>query len=398
MLPANRDHQIVVGRVADAVRTAGGPALDSAAARKMLAQLRPELDEIARGYDGAASRVWRLPRGLTTAVAIAAVVALVVVARQWRDAGGRRQVARVVATPVTPVTPVTPATPVTPYVINVPQGSHVRAAVGRGYVTVVGPGRLAITSNVDAGYTLSLTSGALIAEIPPAAAPARVVTRTAILSVGASVFLAWDRGARTEVAVSRGAVVYRDAKSGAEVTLRAPHNMNSKLGELLRTYVGARPSDTVDHRRAATSFTPRPRPSHRTMRSRTPAPAATPTPTPAPPTVEEQYQKAEAALAAGDSAEAARLWKRLVARAPTHTLAELALYDLARLAMRQGKSELSLGFLDRLVRSSRDDALVEPASWLRCTLLRKRGDTRAASCTRRFHRRFPNARRDQGDR
>ena len=68
-----------------------------------------------------------------------------------------------------------------------------------------------------------------------------------------------------------------------------------------------------------------------------------------------------------DLAEAAL--KDLVRAHSNHPLADSALYDLARLSVRRGQRSDALRYVDLLLRRDRDEGLIEPASWLRCSLV-----------------------------
>ena len=110
---------------------------------------------------------------------------------------------------------------------------------------------------------------------------------------------------------------------------------------------------------------------------------------------EERYDKAEAALRAGEADEAEAYWRDMVRRYPEHALTDLALYDLAQLAARRGRHGQALGYVKSVLARDRDPALREPASWLRCQLV---GELAAAaearSCLEEFRASFPGSPHD----
>ena len=106
--------------------------------------------------------------------------------------------------------------------------------------------------------------------------------------------------------------------------------------------------------------------------------------------MEERYDSAEAALRAGEYDEAEAHWQDLVRRYPEHALADLALYELAQLASRRGRGAEAMRWVELVLRRDRDPQLREPASWLRCTLLKDRPDE-LASCLEEFRAAFPQS-------
>ena len=131
-------------------------------------------------------------------------------------------------------------------------------------------------------------------------------------------------------------------------------------------------------------------PVHRHRVARRPAPPTTAPSTPsAVRTAEERYQEAEAALRAARPDDAEAAWRDLVATYPDHPLADLALYDLARLAVRRGHRRAALDYAERVLARGRDPSLREPAAWLRCELLAELDPPAYAPCARAFAAEFP---------
>jgi len=129
-----------------------------------------------------------------------------------------------------------------------------------------------------------------------------------------------------------------------------------------------------------------------------PRPPTTPepesTPKPHVETVDELYAAAEAAMHADDEATAQARLTDVVRRFPSDPLADSALYELARLAVKQKARARARGYLDELLARGGDPAMREPARFLRCRLDVDAGSANAGSCLAAFRRDFVSSPHD----
>jgi hypothetical protein len=130
-----------------------------------------------------------------------------------------------------------------------------------------------------------------------------------------------------------------------------------------------------------------------------PAPPASPPPPaerPAPPvTAAQLYEDAETAMRGGRPRAARDALQRLLERFPDDREAELARYDLARLAFEAGEWQAADAQLAAL-RGTADPALAELAASLDCRVAHaRRALPRAAACLETFRKRFPHSPHDR---
>lgn len=327
--------------------------------------------------------------------------------------------------------------------LRVPDGARVGAHVPDGAIELRGPIEVSIREGLDGGWELVQRGGHLIVEIDArdGRPPIRIRTLTALVEVVGTAFSIRDEETATRVSVLRGAVEVdgRRIEAGhpldpreraaieAHVASRRPPPRQGRLiraldpdvssvrvgasvighGPLL-AWVDADPQgDAVEidrteaprPPRSVTPAAPSPAPgAERTARASAnqreaaahELPPAEPPPPALPPLTgaPELYEQAEAALRRDDRDVAAALWRELLAHHPRHRLADLALYDLARLAARRGRQDEALALIDRLLERDRDPTLREPANWLRCRIVPVE---HRAGCIAGFRRDFPDS-------
>ncbi|MEJ7597603.1 MAG: FecR domain-containing protein [Kofleriaceae bacterium] len=122
-----------------------------------------------------------------------------------------------------------------------------------------------------------------------------------------------------------------------------------------------------------------------------PPTSSPPSPPPAtPPTDDELYRAAELALADRNPAAADRALDRLVTEHPGSPLVEQALYDRARLAHHKRAWGAARRHLDRLL-ALPAPRLAEPARYLACRIAVEARDGEAASCLAEYRKMYPHS-------
>ena len=255
----------------------------------------------------------------------------------------------------------------------VPAGVRVRGRIGeRVRFTLVGPGQVAAFA-VGGGADLDLARGRLLVEYDGhGGEPLRVRSPAAITTVVGTLFAVEARGQTSLVAVARGSVAVEGAGgrvqrvaagrswlADATDTEPIPSDLAADLaaqhvdappttGDDARTggpdRLNDRSNDRLNDRPRATGTDPRPR------RPQRPASADT--------DAESAYAAAEELMRAGSTTAARRALIDFVAAYPADPRGELALLDLAQLALAAGHPIEARGYVARLLASSKDDALV----------------------------------------
>jgi hypothetical protein len=265
----------------------------------------------------------------------------------------------------------------------VPAGARFRGRIGaRVRFTLVGPGELSAFT-VAGGTDLDLASGRLLVDFDGhgGGETLRVRSPGAVTTVVGTLFAVDARGRTSRVAVARGSVAVEGA--GARVQqIAAGSSWRTEAAEpepipgdlaadLAAQVVPVAPASDHDDPADHASPPPVPQPpgvsvtASRTDRARiagTDARAKHP-PTRAveEPDAESAYAAAEELMRAGSTTAARRALLDFVTGHPTDPRAELALLDLARLALAAGHPIEARGYVARLLSSTKDDALIDLA-------------------------------------
>jgi hypothetical protein len=360
------DHQIA-GPLRDAHveldqlhRARLGSALEAALDREDQARRTP-----------ASRRSWRWLAGGSLALAAAAAAVLV-----WRRAP--QPVTMVAPAPVVARAPAPVAPPLlvphgqageggpTPATSLVAlAGEMARATIGaRVRLTLVGPGRVSVLAAAQPGdLELLLEGGRLLADYDGRpGGTLRVRSPGAVTTIVGTLFAVEATPFGSRVAVAHGRVRTQDA-SGRQWQVGAGTNWSSadeRLSPLPRDLAVALREHELSWAgnvpATATATAPR-----------RPAPAP-PAVRPAQPAedLDALYARAEAAMRRRDNDEARRILEVIATRDPAGGAGELALLDLARLALAQGDRSAARQVLARLPVPLHDPALDETAAHLRC--------------------------------
>ncbi len=341
--------------------------------------------------------------------------------------------------------------------LSVPARSRVRATIAGAEIEVRGPSELSIAADVVGGWQLTLQGGELIAVTEERAAPIAVRVDNSRVVVASGAFIVRDLDAAPQVSLLRGTASLdgRPIPAGSDLsppdraaiealvaprrdppdTDRAPSVQLERTAPepAPREPLTREPSPLAPAPRAPAPLAPAPRETMAreqraaeqaatareqrgaeqaatareqrgaeqaaTAREQRAAEQAAPEPVPAEPpktpTASELYRQAEEALHAGRRDRAAILFRTLADDYPDDSLADDALYDLARLAVRRGRRAEARRAIDRLLADDRPTPLREPAAWLRCQL--SAGEERAR-CEREFRQEYPASPHSSGER
>jgi len=252
-----------------------------------------------------------------------------------------------------------------------PAGARLRGRIGeRVRFTLVGPGEVAAFA-VAGGTDLELASGRLIVDYDGRAGgqTLRVHSPGAVTTVVGTLFAVEAFGRTSRVAVARGAV----AVEGAGGRLQQIAAGRSWLADAPETesIPGDLAADLAAQDVAASGATGRGEPRD-DVREASPAPQPSVTGAhvrlrraPHPPAgkrdAETAYAAAEELMRAGSTAAARGALLEFVTAHPADPRAELALLDLARLALAAGHPIEARGYVARLLASTKDEALVDLA-------------------------------------
>jgi TolA-binding protein len=106
---------------------------------------------------------------------------------------------------------------------------------------------------------------------------------------------------------------------------------------------------------------------------------------------EALYAAAERTMREGQVGRAAELLEELLVKFPAARNRDLAQYDLALAAYKQGDYAHAIGLLERLEQQSMRPSLRELSAYLRCRAVHARTPEDAPACFEGFRRRFPNS-------
>jgi len=255
-------------------------------------------------------------------------------------------------------------------------GEKARATIGaRVRLTLVGPGRVSVLAAAQPGdLELLLEGGRLLADYDGrAGGTLRVRSPGAVTTVVGTLFAVEVTPFGSRVAVAHGRVRTQDA-SGRQWQVGAGTNWSSadeRVSPLPRDLALA----LHEHEVSWTGNVPAPAPTE-TPRRPAHAPPAARASQPAE-DLDALYARAESAMRGRDNGEARRLLDMIARRDPGGAAGEVALLDLARLALAQGDRATARQVLARLPAPLHDPALEETAAHLRC---RAAGDADDGSC------------------
>jgi len=250
-----------------------------------------------------------------------------------------------------------------PRPLVVPAGRREQGRIGeRVRFTLVGPGEVSAFAAAD-GAELDLTSGRLLVDYDGQDGETlRVRSPGAVTTVVGTLFAVEARGSTSRVAVARGVVAVegagarlRQILAGQSWLAEAPETepIPSDLAADLAGQDGAAPAAT-DRGELANPDPPRVVATGARARRR-----------PEPPHVtgdaEAEYAAAEELMRAGAAPAARKALLDVVAAHPGDPRAELALLDLARLALAAGRPMEARRHVERLLASTKDDALANLA-------------------------------------
>ncbi len=246
-------------------------------------------------------------------------------------------------------------------------GERARAAIGtRVRLTLVGPGRLLVLPVVRAEeIELVLDGGRLLADYDGHAGGTLIIRSPgAVTTVVGTSFAIDVTPFGTRVGVAHGRVRSEDAtgqvwhvaagtswtSAGGQVR-RLPDDLAAALAEHEAAWAG-----DLDGSPAPALPEPKVRAPHRAARGSSVDGVA----------LDAIYAQAEEAMRRRDLLQARHALQTIVARDPTGWLREIALCDLARLALGEGDQAEARRLLSRLPASLHDPALAETADHLRC--------------------------------
>ena len=266
-----------------------------------------------------------------------------------------------------------------PRPLVVPAGRRERGRIGeRVRFTLVGPGEISAFA-VEGGAELDLASGRVLIDYDGRGGETlRVRSPGAVTTVVGTLFAVEARGAASRVAVARGSVAVEGAGTrvvripagrswltetpetepipsdlaadlaGQDVPAAANTDHGEHAGD-----AGESPSTTRTASVPASAGRDRPRVAGTEVRARR---------RPEPPgDAESQYAAAEELMRAGSTPAARKALLDVVAAHPGDPRAELALLDLARLALAAGRPMEARRHVERLLASTKDDALIDLA-------------------------------------
>ncbi len=253
------------------------------------------------------------------------------------------------------------------------RGDKARATIGtRVRLTLIGPGRLSVLPAVRADeIDLVLDGGRLLIDYDGhAGGTLRIRSPGAVTTVVGTSFAVDVTPFGTRVGVAHGRVRTEDAagqvwqvatgtswtSAGGQVR-RLPDELSAALAEHEEAWAGGPAAPQALVRTAQTARGP-----HRVPRGESVDVA-----------VDAIYAQAEEAMRRHDLAQARYALETVLARDPTGPLGEIALLDLARLALAQGERVEARRFLSRLPAPLHDPALLETANHLRCRANRPSG-------------------------
>ena len=326
----------------------------------------------AAAPERAARRTKLSHRGAVAVALAAAVAAALIAAPSLRRAPGPIVSERARdPLPIAPEGdgPAPAARPSAPLVV--PAGARFRGRIGeRVRFTLVGPGEISAFA-AGGGTDLDLASGRLVVDYDGHGGQIlRVRSPGAVTTVVGTLFAIEARGRTSLVAVARGSVAVEGA--GARVQKIAAGR--SWLADAVETepIPSDLAADLVAQDVAAAPATGGAEPADSASRQPPPAPPATvpataarhdrprraPQPPPGDKDAETAYSAAEELMRTGSTTAARRALLDFVAAHPADPRAELALLDLARLALAAGHPIEARGYVTRLLASTKDDALV----------------------------------------
>jgi hypothetical protein len=240
-----------------------------------------------------------------------------------------------------------------PRALVVPAGGREQGRIGdRVRFTLVGPGEVS-AFGVVGGTELDLAGGRLLVEYDGNGEDIlRVRSPGAVTTVVGTLFAVEARGRASRVAVARGAVTVESVTAGIHRIAAGRSWLTETLEtEPLPSDVAA---DLAAHDRAAVAPSDRAPLAQAEVRPRRAA-----RPAPGAPDADVAYAAAEDLMRAGSATAARRALLDLVAAHPGDPRAELALLDLARLALAAGHPVEARGYLKRLLGSTDDAALID---------------------------------------
>jgi ferric-dicitrate binding protein FerR (iron transport regulator) len=265
-----------------------------------------------------------------------------------------------------------------PRPLAVPAGKRVQGRIGeRVRFTLVGPGEFSAFAVVG-GTELELARGRLLLEYDGNGGEdiLRVRSPGAVTTVVGTLFAVEARGQASRVAVARGAVTVESISAGVR-RIAAGRSWRTEVldTEPLSSELAA---DLAVHDAGAANEAPEaPRASQAPVRPRASATPRVAAPGERPPFAETNvrqrrasrahdaadaeaaYAAAEESMRAGSTVAARKMLLDIVAAHPGDARAELALLDLARLALAAGHPVEARGYLRRLLSSTNDEALVD---------------------------------------
>jgi ferric-dicitrate binding protein FerR (iron transport regulator) len=260
-------------------------------------------------------------------------------------------------------------------------GERARATIGtRVRLTLIGPGRLLVLPVARGDeIELALDGGRLLADYDGHAGGSLAIRSPgAVTTVVGTSFAIDVTPFGTRVGVAHGRVRTEDAtgqvwhvaagtswtSAGGQVR-RLPDDLAAAMAEHEVAWAGA-----LDGAQAPPSPEPRVRAPHQAARGSSVDGVA----------LDAIYAQAEEAMRRRDLAQARHALETIVARDPTGSLRELALCDLARLALGEGDQAEARRLLARLPAPLHDPALAETADHLRCRANRSNATDRRDPC------------------
>lgn len=360
----------------------------------------------------------------TTAVAAAALLVLTDRVRLSEVAPGARQGSPSHASPVVAAQPsrALPARPAPPSRrpvlriddrspdptrLDVPAGARARAALGeRARMLLLGPTQARIVAPAARRIDLALGTGTLVVEYHRHKGGAlRVFAGGVKVDVIGTLFSVQTVSGETRVAVARGLVRVTD-RQGRKQVVRPGQEWRATSGDsapcstaALALFAELSAEQPAEHPWALPAATP------------TASTAALPRPMAAAPSAtvsleptlatapgpEALYAEAETAMRRGDGQVARKQLETLLRTHPVHSLAAIAGYELAQMAVADGNTAAAIRHLDAvLAANSGRSAVDEPARHLRCRVEVRAGRPLAArACLDQLRRMYPGSPRDE---
>lgn len=258
------------------------------------------------------------------------------------------------------------------------KGERVRATLGsRVRLTLIGPGRVSVLPEKGTGeLDLALDGGRLLVDYDGhAGGLLRVRSPGAVTTVVGTLFAVDVTPFGSRVAVAHGRVRTQDS-SGRVWQVAAGSNWSSSEGG-----VAPIPDELAaamrEHEASWAGGPPAPRPEVAVSRGARPPRATLP---PAPVDLDVLYAQAEAAMRRRSTDEARRALETIADRDRSGPLGQVALLDLARLALADGDAAEARRILDRLPTPLPDPALADTADHLRCRASRPAGAESDGAC------------------